>query len=502
MSKTDDLRPLSRARASPRAWWVWLLLALLSAIPFWVAFQIRGGLAHDDAFITFTYARNIAEGHGFVYNGGAPRLGTTTPLLTLLLAGLKWLLPGAEIYAIALWAGAVLWAGAGLMAYLVGRRIAGPPAGLALAAMHATMATFPYVLPAEYPLLFLLSLSALYLAIAGRYWAAGIAFGLAFLARGDAAILAGLVGLVLLLRDRRVPWGLGIGFALTLLPWFVYAFILFGNPLPAALAMKRAHRALEIWPHLYVGFWRWLVRSGPWLQVWLAGVALFSVVALVLSIIRHSIWTAVIVLWGLLYAAAYAALDIHFYFWYNTPLLEALALGAGLGLALLLRPDPAQGRSFRVAGGGALRIATVLLAAGVLVLGAFNVRQIALNLSQVRPRQAAYVATGRWLAENIPANSTAGFIEIGLIGYFSHRQIVDLLGLITPGMEPYLLKRDHAGILQAYHPDYYIRNGDYDEWPLNRKVHESAYFKQHYVPVAEIPQAGAKPVVIYRWTGD
>jgi len=367
------------------------------------------------------------------------------------------------------------------------------------------MATFPYVLPAEYPLLFLLSLSAVYLAIASRYRAAGVAFGLAFLARGDAAVLAGLVGLALLIRDRRVPWGLGVGFALTILPWFVYAFVQFGDPLPAALALKRAHRALEMWPHLYVGFWRWLIRSGLWLQAWLAGVALLSTVTLVLGIIRRNIWASVIVLWGLLYAAAYAALDIHFYFWYNTPLLESLALGAGLGLAFLCRPGFAgAGRvasRWPVAWGGALRIVTVVLAVGIFALGALNVRQTALNLSQVRARQAAYVATGRWLAENTPANSTVGFVEIGLIGYFSQRQIVDLLGLVTPGMEPYLLKRDHVGILQAYRPDYYVRNTDYDEWPMNRKVHESAYFKQHYAPVAEIPQTGAKPIVIYRWRG-
>ncbi|MFP6641670.1 MAG: hypothetical protein VCC04_15605 [Myxococcota bacterium] len=49
--------------------------------------------AYDDAYITYRYARNLAMGHGFVYNLGQDFLGTTTPLLTLLLAGASALLP-------------------------------------------------------------------------------------------------------------------------------------------------------------------------------------------------------------------------------------------------------------------------------------------------------------------------------------------------------------------------------------------------------------------------
>ena len=45
----------------------------------------------DDAYITFRYARNIAAGLGFVYNQGEYILGTTTPLLTLILASTKLL---------------------------------------------------------------------------------------------------------------------------------------------------------------------------------------------------------------------------------------------------------------------------------------------------------------------------------------------------------------------------------------------------------------------------
>jgi hypothetical protein len=38
---------------------------------------------YDDAFITLRYARNFAEGQGFVYNRGETVLGTSSPLYAL-----------------------------------------------------------------------------------------------------------------------------------------------------------------------------------------------------------------------------------------------------------------------------------------------------------------------------------------------------------------------------------------------------------------------------------
>ncbi|MCB9865709.1 MAG: hypothetical protein H6816_03625 [Phycisphaerales bacterium] len=46
---------------------------------------------YDDAMITLQYARNLAEGHGLVWNAGGPHVeGFTSPAWTLLLAGVAW----------------------------------------------------------------------------------------------------------------------------------------------------------------------------------------------------------------------------------------------------------------------------------------------------------------------------------------------------------------------------------------------------------------------------
>jgi hypothetical protein len=54
-------------------------------------FFVFSSWAYDDPFITFRYAQNLRAGLGFVYNPGERVLSTTTPLYTLLLAGLSFL---------------------------------------------------------------------------------------------------------------------------------------------------------------------------------------------------------------------------------------------------------------------------------------------------------------------------------------------------------------------------------------------------------------------------
>src|SRR5438876_10996023 len=57
-----------------------LAIALLARL-------LTGPRAIDDAYITFRYARNLAEGLGLVYNPGEWVLGTTAPLWAVFLAG-------------------------------------------------------------------------------------------------------------------------------------------------------------------------------------------------------------------------------------------------------------------------------------------------------------------------------------------------------------------------------------------------------------------------------
>src|SRR6185436_13768177 len=64
-----------------------LLCILFASVACWVAFRLYTGIVLEDALITWRYAAHLAEGAGFTFNAGERVLGTTTPLLTVMLAG-------------------------------------------------------------------------------------------------------------------------------------------------------------------------------------------------------------------------------------------------------------------------------------------------------------------------------------------------------------------------------------------------------------------------------
>src|SRR2546427_11263191 len=63
------------------------LALILPAVVALLARVLTGPHPIDDAYITFRYARNLAEGLGLVYNPGEWVLGTTAPLWAMLLGG-------------------------------------------------------------------------------------------------------------------------------------------------------------------------------------------------------------------------------------------------------------------------------------------------------------------------------------------------------------------------------------------------------------------------------
>ena len=81
-------------RTAPRPLFAWgALAASCYAIFIWRARFVVDGVTHftlfDDAMVSMRYARNLAEGHGLVFNpGDAPVEGFTNPLWTLWMAAL------------------------------------------------------------------------------------------------------------------------------------------------------------------------------------------------------------------------------------------------------------------------------------------------------------------------------------------------------------------------------------------------------------------------------
>jgi hypothetical protein len=218
----------------------WLLIASLAIVAL-LARLVPGERMVDDAYITFRYARNIAEGVGFVYNPGERVLGTTTPLYTLLMAGLSLATGSRDFPTLSLVVNALAGAFSVSMLYLLGKRFAGHPIPAAAVALLWALAPFSVSFAIggmETDLTIGLLTAAAYAYLAEHLRAMAVLSALALLARPDAVIFLGPLWLGLILAQRRIPWREGLIALAILAPWLIFGTLYFGSPLTNSVAAK------------------------------------------------------------------------------------------------------------------------------------------------------------------------------------------------------------------------------------------------------------------------
>ena len=234
------------------------LLALGAGIcAYW--FLAARGYWEDDAYIHLEFARSLATGRGFSFNGHLV-YGDTSPLWVWLLAAFHVLIPDWIAAGKTLTACAAVFALTGAFVYarsLVRNALTAQAANLFAATMVLVFVTLPYF--GYWAFSGMEALGAAGLACWGaaalatkpitpaRLALAALAAGLAPLLRPEMAFFTVLLGLVLLQRWSKMPdRSLSVLAAAVLLAcapgiaWGMYAVRTFGSLLPNTNAAKRA----------------------------------------------------------------------------------------------------------------------------------------------------------------------------------------------------------------------------------------------------------------------
>lgn len=79
----------------------------------------------------------------------------------------------------------------------------------------------------------------------------------------------------------------------------------------------------------------------------------------------------------------------------------------------------------------------------------------------------------RWVDANAPRDAIIGTHDIGIVGYVTQRQIVDLAGLVTPEIIPILNDQPKlAGFVRQRHVTYLVVfSGYYEEMLAQLNAH-------------------------------
>ena len=103
---------------------------------------------------------------------------------------------------------------------------------------------------------------------------------------------------------------------------------------------------------------------------------------------------------------------------------------------------------------------------------------------------------GRWVAANTPPDARLAVNDVGAIGYLSRREVVDVMGLVTPAILPY--RRDgEAGVLRYLEracPDYLIV---FPRWFPRLTAMVERFTPIYRVVLARNTTAGAEEMVVY-----
>lgn len=474
---------------SHRSTSIGLCLAALMAVTLYVGLSQHPG-SFDDAYITYRYARNIARGRGFVYNPGEPILGTTTPLYALLLAGLSHLWGSIPLLSYVV--GVVAWTLCVLVLYGIARSDGGWIAGLASASLVATNALFLNVLGMETTPYVLVSLLAFYFFLEESVVASALCAGLAFLVRWDGILVVAVIILAQALRDRRQFLVTVAVCSCLIVPWLAYSQLRFGSVFPNTFFAKAGQGwnaglgATEIGP-----FPRGVkaIASAAQHENALFVVCLgLAVVGTYWALRRRAAWWPVM-LWTVSYFAGYTVLGVLQFPWYYPPLIPAVSLLIGLGIEGLVESLPQRHRWLR------LGLTAVLVAVCVVP----SVDWLMANRRSSRGNHlSTYVEVGEWLRDHTPRGSSVAAVEIGAIGFYSERTIVDTMGLVSPEMvghlDTWLQTLQFA--INHYWPDYAVTLEN-TAWG---GVVSTPWFEEAYAldKTVENPDDPVAPVRIYR----
>jgi hypothetical protein len=416
------------------------------------------GFALDDAWIHQVYARNLALRGEFAFTPGLISVGSTSPLWSILLSAGYLFHVDFRLWSYFL--GALFLGASTLVAARLARRL------LPLFPLHNPMISIPVglglvlewhlawsaVSGMEIPLFIFLSLALLegFLAVPSRpAWGLGLTAGLLALTRPEGIVLAGLVGLGLLWRElERWRWerealGLGliispmlysIGLAIIVVPDLVFNMVVSGTPLPNTFYAKNTEYAILMQTPLVL---RWLQLSLlPWVGAQILLLPGFLFIAGVLAYRRR--WYALMPLaWVFILPLLYAFRlpVVYQYGRYEMPVIPFIVVYGVWGTAALFE---------RIGHRVARRTWGWSVAALFVVFWFLGATRYATDVGTI---DCEMVQTAQWVAGNTPAGAVVAAHDIGALGYYYEHPVIDLAGLVSPEVIPFL--RDE-GALRDY----------------------------------------------------
>lgn len=447
-----------------------------------IAFHQYTGFIADDAFITFRYAHNLALGNGFVYNLGERVMGTTTPLFTFLLGFAGSI--GLDIPRAALVTGLFASGLTSILLYRLATILRFTHWALLPAVMYAF---WPRSVVAEScgmeaPLFALFVMGAVYFHTQRLpIYALGMGT-LATLTRPEGLAILGLLLIIYLYRHRERWTQIVITPLFLLVPWLVFATVYFGSPLPNSISGKLA--LYSNWGTM--GWWDTLVFYMSWHDP-VGWVVTIMAILGAIWLKQKQDWGGIAIVWLMGMIAFYVFSGARVFFWYAAPLYPVLLLLAAASFPF------AAGKWPRLEDLGRRYGTAIMALVGVVALiGLYPAAKYYRSFQN--DMNECHRAVASFLSVNVSDEELVAAEDIGYMGYYSGKRILDRDGLVSPEAAPYNRAADYGGLIRDFKPDWLVAAPGMPTTPFLN----DADFLDHYTEVQSFTGTGCKYLVFKR----
>ena len=465
-----------------------LIYLVASALTYKIGFPL------DDSWIHLTFARNLAYYGEWAFRHGQPAAGSTSPLWSALLSlgFLVRLEPYIWTYFLGL---LVLWT-LGVLSEIAARRLVVtykpriPWVGLfMIVEWHFLWAAMSGMETLLHGLIVTVILIALMLN-SRRYLTLGLLTGLSVWVRPDGLTLLAPLLLAVILTEKDTKSRLRgltqcfIGFGTLFFFYLLFNLLIGGTPMPNTFYAKQAEYAA--WQARPL-----LERSGELFLQLLVGPSFLLVPGTIMWTVRSvkaKSWGSLLALtWSIGYMFIYLLrLPVYQHGRYIIPAMPIFFL---LGLLALLEFASLKklGRYHWLASmlwDTSVVMVTILF----IILGANS------YASDVALIEQEMVTTAIWVSANIPPDAVLAVHDIGALGYFDDHRLIDLAGLISPEVVPFIRDEERlTEYLNAYNANYLIAFSDlYPKMQAGREI----VFVSSGTMAAEL-QSGH--MTVFRW---
>ncbi|MEK6751417.1 MAG: hypothetical protein AABZ00_04045 [Chloroflexota bacterium] len=472
-----------------------LAVSLIAAIYLLTSrFTYTIGFPLDDSWIHQTYARNLALNSEWAFRAGIPSAGSTAPLWSALLAigflfNLSPYLWAYFLGSLTLFALAILceWA---VRKLVNSYRPHFPWVGIFIAfewhLVWAGMSGMETLLHG----LIVTTVLVLLMTDSHRYLTLGLLTGLSAWVRPDGLTLLGpvLMTIFFMEEDMRsrltavVRYFIGFGSLFGL--YLLFNLAIGGAPMPNTFYAKQAE---------YVS-WQLrpiIERLGDMFLQLLVGPSLLLIPGMIgwlVKSIRERMWGSLAALiWCVGYFGLYVSrLPMYQHGRYIMPAMPIFFL---FGLLAFAEFDKSKVfLRYHWVAQTLWRGSVAMLAFGFITLGAHSYAQ------DVAVIESEMVVTAKWAAENLPPDAVIAAHDIGALGYFDQHELIDLAGLISPEVIPFIRDEPRIAVfLNEKNADYVIAFPEF--YPVL-----SEGLVEVFATNSEITRSlGRKNMVIYLW---